>query len=161
MYLSNPSRTGAVTQTVSSNGFFDHDFGKRSCRFPIFINDIFGITIVEGTQNFPIELEGVMDQAPAFCATSGGRFRIYDESVLKFKGENMTTNSIPVEQEPKKTKVVYRGRTSDAVYGLGFIGAAIYFIGQAATFWLGVLGFLKALVWPVFLVYAAMKSLGM
>lgn len=44
-----------------------------------------------------------------------------------------------------------------AVYGLGFIGAAIYFIGQATTFWIGVLGFLKALVWPAFLVYEALK----
>jgi hypothetical protein len=42
-----------------------------------------------------------------------------------------------------------------AVYGLGFIGAAVYFISNAATFWLGVLGFLKALVWPAFLVYYA------
>lgn len=40
-----------------------------------------------------------------------------------------------------------------AVYCLGLIGAAIYFIGSATTFWIGVLGFLKALVWPVFLVY--------
>jgi hypothetical protein len=48
---------------------------------------------------------------------------------------------------------------SNAIYGLGFIGAAIYFIGQAATFWSGVLGFLKAIVWPVFLVYEAFKFL--
>ena len=47
-----------------------------------------------------------------------------------------------------------------AVYGLGFIGAAIYFISQAATFWAGVLGFLKAIVWPAFLVYEAFKHLG-
>ena len=40
-----------------------------------------------------------------------------------------------------------------AVYGLGFIGAAVYFISHAATFWMGVLGFLKAIVWPVFAVY--------
>ena len=33
-----------------------------------------------------------------------------------------------------------------AVYGLGVIGAAIYFISQATTFWMGVLGFLKAIV---------------
>ena len=44
-----------------------------------------------------------------------------------------------------------------AVYGLGLIGAAIFFISQATTFWLGVLGFLKALVWPVFLVLEAFK----
>ena len=49
---------------------------------------------------------------------------------------------------------------SGAVYGLGLIGAAIYFISQATTFWMGVLGFLKAIVWPAFLVYEALKTLG-
>lgn len=47
-----------------------------------------------------------------------------------------------------------------AIYGLGFIGAAIYFISHAAGFWLGVWGFLKALVWPAFLVYEAFHHLG-
>lgn len=51
--------------------------------------------------------------------------------------------------------------TSEAVYGMGFIGAAIYFISTATSFWLGVLGFLKAIVWPVFLVYEAFKYLAM
>jgi hypothetical protein len=56
----------------------------------------------------------------------------------------------------------YRGGGGGgAVYGLGFIGACIYFIGTAPTFWLGVLGFLKAIVWPAFLVFAALKSLGL
>jgi len=50
---------------------------------------------------------------------------------------------------------------SGAVYGLGFIGAAVYFISHATGFWGGVLGFLKAIVWPVFLVYGAFKHLGM
>ena len=48
-----------------------------------------------------------------------------------------------------------------AVYGLGFIGAAIYYISQATTFWMGVLGLLKALVWPAFLVFELLKYLGM
>lgn len=61
----------------------------------------------------------------------------------------------------EQKKVVYRDRGVDAFYGLGFVGAAIYFIGHAATFGLGVLGFLKALVWPVFVVLALMKFLGM
>jgi hypothetical protein len=47
--------------------------------------------------------------------------------------------------------------TSSAVYGLGFIDAVIYFISQAATIGAGVVGFLKALVWPAFLVYEAFK----
>ena len=50
---------------------------------------------------------------------------------------------------------------SSAVYGLGFIGAAIYYISTATTFWIGVLGFLKAIVWPAFLIYGALKYLGM
>ncbi len=47
----------------------------------------------------------------------------------------------------------------NAVYGLGLIGAAVYFISNATTFWMGVLGFLKALVWPAFLVYQAFDAL--
>ncbi len=47
-----------------------------------------------------------------------------------------------------------------AVYGLGLIGAAIYYIGAATSFGMGLLGFLKAIVWPVFLVMEALKSLG-
>ena len=46
---------------------------------------------------------------------------------------------------------------SGAVYGFGFIGAAIYFISSASGFWMGVLGFLKAIVWPAFMVYEAFK----
>lgn len=46
------------------------------------------------------------------------------------------------------------------VYGLGFLGAAIYYISMATGFWVGVLGVLKALVWPAFLVYEALKFLG-
>jgi hypothetical protein len=50
--------------------------------------------------------------------------------------------------------------TGGAVYGFGLIGAAIYFISHASTFWLGVLGFLKAIVWPAILVYEALRTLG-
>ncbi|MDD2657067.1 MAG: hypothetical protein PHD04_00165 [Candidatus Pacebacteria bacterium] len=46
------------------------------------------------------------------------------------------------------------------VYGLGFVGAAIYYIQLAPTFWAGVVGFLKALVWPAFLVYNALTYFG-
>ncbi len=49
--------------------------------------------------------------------------------------------------------------SSGAVYGLGMIGAAIYFISQATTFWLGVLGILKALAWPAILVFEALRAL--
>lgn len=44
-----------------------------------------------------------------------------------------------------------------AVYGLGLIGAVIFFVGQATSFWVGVLGILKAIVWPAILVYELFK----
>ena len=53
------------------------------------------------------------------------------------------------------------GGPSGAVYGLGLIGAAIYFISHATNFGMGAVGFLKAIVWPAILVYEAFKHLGM
>lgn len=47
-----------------------------------------------------------------------------------------------------------------AVYGLGLIGSAVYFISTATGFWMGLLGVLKALVWPAILVFDAFKTLG-
>lgn len=70
----------------------------------------------------------------------------------------METEHPYVEHRHYSRKIFHRGG-SGAVYGLGFIGAAVYFISHAATFWLGVLGFLKAMVWPAFLVYEALKYL--
>ncbi len=54
-----------------------------------------------------------------------------------------------------------RGGVSNAVYGLGFIGALVYYIQHAATFWAGVLGLLKALIWPAMLVYNLLAFLKM
>jgi hypothetical protein len=56
---------------------------------------------------------------------------------------------------------IKRSAPASAVYGLGFIGAAVYFISHATSFWMGVLGFLKAIVWPAVLVYEALKHLAM
>jgi len=53
---------------------------------------------------------------------------------------------------------IHQGGAS-AVYGLGFVGAAVYFFSHATTFWMGFLGLLKALVWPAFLVYQALGIL--
>lgn len=38
-------------------------------------------------------------------------------------------------------------------YFLGFLGAFIYYMNHATTFGNGVIGFLKSLVWPAYLVY--------
>ncbi len=50
-------------------------------------------------------------------------------------------------------------KTSNGLYFMGFIGAAIYYISTATDFWIGVVGVLKAIVWPAFLVYEALAKL--
>jgi hypothetical protein len=45
------------------------------------------------------------------------------------------------------------------IYGMGFLGAAVYLIQHAATFWAGVLGFFKALFWPALLMYKLLEHL--
>jgi hypothetical protein len=45
------------------------------------------------------------------------------------------------------------------IYFVGFIGAAIYYIQTAMSFWGGALGILKAAVWPAFVVYESLKFL--
>lgn len=58
-------------------------------------------------------------------------------------------------------KEIQNNATGGAVYGLGFIGAAVFFISNATSFGMGVWGFIKAILWPAFLVYEAFKSLMM
>jgi len=52
-------------------------------------------------------------------------------------------------------------KSGSGAYFLGFLGAAIYYISVATTFWVGVLGVLKAIIWPVFLVFELFKFLGL
>jgi hypothetical protein len=51
------------------------------------------------------------------------------------------------------------GGAGDAVYGLGLIGALVYYWQEASSFWQYVLAVLKSLVWPALLVYDALRSL--
>lgn len=63
-------------------------------------------------------------------------------------------------QAPKKKHLGGRcDGTAGAVYGLGLVGAAVYYIQQADNFLTGTLGLLKALVWPAILVYELFKFL--
>jgi len=49
---------------------------------------------------------------------------------------------------------------SSGLYGLAFVGALIYYIQHAETFLAGVIGFLKALIWPAILIYKIFEFLG-
>ena len=59
----------------------------------------------------------------------------------------------------KKVRCVSKPSYGGCGYFLGFIGAVVYYISTATGFWNGVLGFLKAIVWPAFLVYEVLKFL--
>ena len=71
----------------------------------------------------------------------------------------MTTELNSTEQEDLKKEVNIQGGSSDAVYGLGLIGAWVFYISRASTFREGLLGFFKGIVWPAFLVYELLEFL--
>lgn len=58
-------------------------------------------------------------------------------------------------------KVVQTAAPSSAVYGLGFIGALVYYISTASTIGAGLVGIIKAILWPAFLVYELLQFLNM
>lgn len=71
----------------------------------------------------------------------------------------MATELSSTEPEDRKIEVRYRGGSSDAVYGLGLIGAWVYYLSRATTFREGALGFLKGIFWPAFMVHALLEFL--
>jgi hypothetical protein len=71
----------------------------------------------------------------------------------------MTSELASTEQVGDKVNVQVHGGSSGAVYGIGLIGACVYYISRATTPQEKAVGFLKALVWPAFLVYEALVFL--
>ena len=71
----------------------------------------------------------------------------------------MTIESTPIKKEDCNKEMKIQGGSSDSVYGLGLIGAWVYYIGRAETTQERVIGFLKGLVWPAFLVYELLEFL--
>ena len=48
---------------------------------------------------------------------------------------------------------------SNALYGLGIIGVAVYYLQHATTFWMGVIGIIKAVFWPALILYKVFEML--
>lgn len=57
----------------------------------------------------------------------------------------------------------HRGRRGfgGGVYGLAFLGALVYYLQHATSFGGGILGILKAIVWPAMLIYKVFGMIGM
>ena len=67
------------------------------------------------------------------------------------------STEITTENECKKQQVQIQGGGSDTFYGLGLIGAWIFFISRAQTPQDKLIGFLKGFIWPVLLVKAMLE----
>jgi hypothetical protein len=50
-----------------------------------------------------------------------------------------------------------RSGSGGFAYFLAFLGALVFYVQDADGFWSGVLGILKAFVWPAFVVYDVLK----
>jgi hypothetical protein len=62
-------------------------------------------------------------------------------------------------EEQKKPVVIRGGGGADAVYGIGMIGAWVYYFKRASTPKQRGLAFLKGFAWPALLVYALLEFL--
>lgn len=62
-------------------------------------------------------------------------------------------------REPLVKKSMTDSGTNSALYGLGMLGAAVYFIQHATSFWEGALGLLKAVFWPGVVLYRVLELL--
>ena len=59
-----------------------------------------------------------------------------------------------IQVKMHKSKKVTKAGGSSSVWFMGFIGALVYYLHvHSGTFWLVILAFLKAIVWPAILVY--------
>ncbi len=64
-------------------------------------------------------------------------------------------------EEPRVVKKVHHHHHGGALYFLGMIGAAVYFLQHATGWWGLAVALLKALVWPAFLVYRLLGLTGL
>jgi len=57
------------------------------------------------------------------------------------------------KDKAKKIRCCSSCSCGGGLYFLGFIGAVVYYIQNSTSFGSGVLGILKAIVWPAILIY--------
>jgi hypothetical protein len=84
-------------------------------------------------------------------------------AVAAIGGEADTPDAVQGEGARRKRKTWRSGQNGPpagggAVYGLGMIGAMVYYLGTARSAWDYVLAIPKASVWPALLVYKLLKG---
>lgn len=73
----------------------------------------------------------------------------------------MAAETIIEERKEKKRRMNNHQAVGGGVYGLAFVGALIYYLQRATSFWDGVYGVLQAMLWPAFLVHKLLDFLQM
>ena len=73
----------------------------------------------------------------------------------------MTNDNNSTSHEHKKCKGMNGNGILGGIYGMAFLGGVAYYIQHAATFWAGVLGFFKVLIWSAALMYKVLELLRM
>jgi len=75
---------------------------------------------------------------------------------MKKRGSKKSVSKI----KEKKMSCCHSSSCMGGGYFLAFIGASVYYIQNATSFGNGVLGVLKAIVWPAILIYKLLGFLG-
>ena len=69
-------------------------------------------------------------------------------------------NNMATQDHSKKRESLDSG-TFGAVYGMAFLGGVIYYIQHAPSFWMALLGIVKAICWPAVIMYKVLELLQM
>lgn len=67
----------------------------------------------------------------------------------------------PTKNNPQKKMWRNNTSASNTVYGLGFVGALVFYFQHATTLTAYVIGLGKAILWPAFMVYSLLGFLKM
>ena len=73
----------------------------------------------------------------------------------------MTTDTNSTSHDHQGRKLIRASTASAPVYGIGLIGALVYYLQHVTTFLAGVLSFFKAIIWPAMSVYKLLEFLNM
>ena len=73
----------------------------------------------------------------------------------------MNDINISTTPEHKRNRGCHNGGVFGGIYGLAFLGALIYYLQHATSFWTVVLGICKAIFWPAVLMYKVLELLKM
>ncbi|MEI8068121.1 MAG: hypothetical protein WCG91_04230 [Candidatus Shapirobacteria bacterium] len=80
---------------------------------------------------------------------------------MKIKNETKTTECCNQTMMFKKHHCFHKGGGNCAIYGLSVIGALFYFLSNATTFGMVMIGIGKSIFWPAILMFKLLTYLQM